>query len=199
MKTTYLLLVGLMIELAVTAACASSTPSATVSPSPPATSILPQSVATLSPSPVLTTSTIAAGVPSYTPFSFRIVLSGPAAATAHQDIAYSLYYQRVSPSPGAGNAIVITYNVVMGAVPTRPAATLVSVKASDGAPPVDLGPQIPGDSENYGLAGDSGTLQVIVHPTAGFSGPLTIGFYVRGTGIQLPEGSADRVTTIVGP
>src|SRR5438105_292745 len=105
-----------MIELAVTAGCASSSPSATVSPSPAATSILAQSSATLSPSPVLTTSAIPAGVPSYTPFSFRLVLSGPAAASAHQDIAYSLDYQRVSPSLGAGNAIVITYNVVMGAV-----------------------------------------------------------------------------------
>ena len=130
-------------------------------------------------------------------FPFRVVVSGPASVSAGEDITYMVDYQRVSLLNGTGRAIVITYNKVIGSVPPQPAATLVSVNAVLGAPPINLVPQVPGFSENCEFVGDAGTLQVVVRPTIGFTGPLTVGFYVKGTSIELPTGSVSEVTTRV--
>jgi hypothetical protein len=135
--------------------------------------------------------------PGFTLFPFRVIISGPASASNGEDITYVVEYQRVSPLNGTGRGIVITYNEVKSSVPPQPAATLVSVKAVLGAPPINLVPQVPGFSENCEFVGDTGTLQIVVRPTIGFAGPLTVGFYVKGTSIELPTGSVSEVTTRV--
>ncbi|MHB8684144.1 MAG: hypothetical protein ACYC9X_07465 [Dehalococcoidia bacterium] len=69
--------------------------------------------------------------------------------------------------------------------------------ASAGPTPVDLGPQNPGLSHNYGFAADAGTLRIVVRLTPGFSDALTVQFYVRGSGISYPPGTVEHVTTQV--
>jgi hypothetical protein len=136
--------------------------------------------------------------PGFVQFEFRVVLSGPASASPGEDITYLLEYQRVSGLNRSGSrGIVIVYNLVMGSAPPQPAATLVSVKALVGPQPTNLIPQGPGLSENCDFGGDAGTLQIVVRPTTGFSGPLTVLHYVRGTSIEFPRGSVNEVTTEV--
>ena len=138
------------------------------------------------------------GLPGFVQFGFRVVLSGPTSSRAGEDITYALEYQRVSPSPkGYGDGVVIVYNLVRGAVPPQPAATLISVRSVVGAPPMNLIPQNPGFSENCEFGGDAGTLQIVVRPRIGFTGPLTVQVYVKGTSIEFPPGSVSEVTTRV--
>jgi hypothetical protein len=131
----------------------------------------------------------------FTVFGFRVFLSGPASAPAGEDIAYVVEYQRVSQLNSTG--LVIIYNEVNASVPPQPAATLVSVKALVGAPPTSLVPQAVGFSEDCEFGGDTGKLEIVVRPTAGFSGPLTVELYVRGSSMEFPTGSVSQVTTRV--
>ena len=126
-------------------------------------------------------------------FGFRIVLAGPVSARTSEDITYTLEYQRVQPDPkGSDTGFVIAYNLVNFAQPPQPAASLQSVRAVVGEPPINVAPMNPGLSEKIELVGDAGKLEIVVHPTPAFAGPLTIKAYVRGTSIEFPSGSVSE-------
>lgn len=140
-----------------------------------------------------TTGLTPAPTPRLAMFPYRIVFSGPHTAPVDQPITFALDYTRVVPSSAGniGGGFVLVYEFPSG-------VKLISVTAVRGAAPTDLGPQTP-FAENFGLSGASGTWNIVLQPPSGYIGAVSIGFYVRGTEISLPEGTVGGATTEVAP
>lgn len=132
-------------------------------------------------------------VPGPTPFLFplRLVLTGPSTATEGNVIAYRLEYQAVRQfGPGESGGLVFGWG--------ERGAAFEGLKAISGAPPVDGGAQTV-TSENIGLAGNAGVVELDVKLPAAFTGSFSAGVTIKGTDITLPNGSVVHVSTNVSP
>jgi hypothetical protein len=121
------------------------------------------------------------------------VLSGPAQATDGDTVAFRLDYRPFTPPAGVptgGGGAVFAYSIEPNAQ-----ATFEGIRTVAGQPATDLGAQGPGISERFALSGKSGTIEFLVRPVPGFSGPLSVGTYFSGIGIANPPGSVTSATT----
>ncbi|HEX5480800.1 MAG TPA: hypothetical protein VFY79_13875 [Dehalococcoidia bacterium] len=130
-----------------------------------------------------------APAPRLTMFPYRIVLSAPHRVLLDEPITVTLDYTRVVPrGPGdIGGGFVLEYT----------GSQLVSVTAARGAAPYIADKRA--DFADLGVSGDSGELKIILQPTTGYIGEVSIGFYIRGTEISLPEGTVEYARTLVAP
>ena len=126
--------------------------------------------------------------PELSMFPYRIDITGPASMPAGQPVTFDVRYQRVSSAAGSDNEIVLVHE----------GADFGSIAARQSDAPNDLGPQN-ADAERIALLSDSGEFDVTLRPHTGFTGALTLSFYVPGTGIALPEGTVDHATSAVAP
>lgn len=130
-------------------------------------------------------------LPGPTPYLFplRLVLTGPSSATEGDVVAYRLQYQAVRQfGIGESGGIVLGWS--------ERGAAIVNLKGIGGPPPTDGGPQTD-TSENIGLAGRSGVVELDVQLPKAFTGSFSAGIDIKGTGITLPSGSVVQVITDV--